>query len=289
MVVNKIRSTLTMELKTSIGVVFFNQAFGDIQTFFQSLRTSSQQSGASCSVRTYVINNGNSLPCELKDLEPDCIELPSLGNIGFGKAMNILMEAAFRDGADVFVTANPDGAFHHQTLAKMTAMHRSSRNALIEARQFPEEHPKVYDTVTLDTPWGSGCCLLVPKIIYETIGGFDDNFFLYMEDVDLSWRARLAGFSVKVCPDAFFFHHVLNREPNPKVLEYMYLSARYLAFKWGNHLFRKKCEDQLVQAFRYTSETLPELIASQATYADKVEAQAVVCFHREFSFAEVRW
>ena len=43
--------------------------------------------------------------------------------------------------------------------------------------------------------------------VYEAIGGFDEDLFLYHEDHDLSWRIRLAGWKLKVTTDATMFHH----------------------------------------------------------------------------------
>ncbi|MFQ5449560.1 MAG: glycosyltransferase family 2 protein [Nitrospinaceae bacterium] len=43
--------------------------------------------------------------------------------------------------------------------------------------------------------------------VYESVGGFDENLFLYHEDHDLSWRIRLAGWKIVVTPKAVFYHH----------------------------------------------------------------------------------
>lgn len=37
---------------------------------------------------------------------------------------------------------------------------------------------------------------------------YDESFFMYCEDVDLSWRARLAGFTTAFAPDAVVYHHL---------------------------------------------------------------------------------
>lgn len=45
-------------------------------------------------------------------------------------------------------------------------------------------------------PWVTGCCLLVRRECWEALGGFDEDYFLYYEDVDLCRRAHEAGWSV---------------------------------------------------------------------------------------------
>jgi GT2 family glycosyltransferase len=44
--------------------------------------------------------------------------------------------------------------------------------------------------------------------VFETVGLFDEAFFAYLEDVDLSFRARLAGFQVVMNPQAIAYHHL---------------------------------------------------------------------------------
>ncbi|MBI2821169.1 MAG: glycosyltransferase family 2 protein [Acidobacteria bacterium] len=50
-----------------------------------------------------------------------------------------------------------------------------------------------------------GACFLRRKLFLET-GGFDDHFFMYHEDVDFCWRARLCGYRVITCPAAVVYH-----------------------------------------------------------------------------------
>jgi hypothetical protein len=44
----------------------------------------------------------------------------------------------------------------------------------------------------------SGACMLLPRAVFEKIGGFDEGYFLHAEDLDLCRRARAAGFRVAV-------------------------------------------------------------------------------------------
>lgn len=48
---------------------------------------------------------------------------------------------------------------------------------------------------------------LYRRDIFEEIGYFDENFFAYMEDVDISYRARIHGFKCIFCPGAVVYHH----------------------------------------------------------------------------------
>jgi GT2 family glycosyltransferase len=49
---------------------------------------------------------------------------------------------------------------------------------------------------------------LYRKSILDTIGYFDENFFAYMEDVDIGYRARIYGFKCVYCSKAVVYHHV---------------------------------------------------------------------------------
>jgi GT2 family glycosyltransferase len=46
------------------------------------------------------------------------------------------------------------------------------------------------------------------RSIFDTIGYFDENFFAYMEDVDIGYRAKIYGFKSVYCPDAVVYHRV---------------------------------------------------------------------------------
>jgi len=52
----------------------------------------------------------------------------------------------------------------------------------------------------------SGAAFAIRKEVFEELGGFDEAFFLYMEDTDLSWRARLAGYRCIYVPQSVVHH-----------------------------------------------------------------------------------
>jgi GT2 family glycosyltransferase len=56
-------------------------------------------------------------------------------------------------------------------------------------------------------PWVTGCCLLLRRECVQELGGLDEAFFLYYEDVDLCRRARARGWSVWFEPALTAVHH----------------------------------------------------------------------------------
>jgi len=54
--------------------------------------------------------------------------------------------------------------------------------------------------------WVSGACFLVRRSAWEELGGFDEGYFMFAEDMDLCWRAHRAGWGVGVEPSARVTH-----------------------------------------------------------------------------------
>lgn len=52
----------------------------------------------------------------------------------------------------------------------------------------------------------SGCCMLVSRKLINKIGGFNESYFLYLEDVELCLRAQKQGFKVALVPSSKIFH-----------------------------------------------------------------------------------
>lgn len=69
-------------------------------------------------------------------------------------------------------------------------------------------YDKSPDLYTRERETFSACAgaALYRKSIFDEIGYFDENFFAYMEDVDISYRARIWGYSCVYCPKAVVYH-----------------------------------------------------------------------------------
>ncbi len=57
-----------------------------------------------------------------------------------------------------------------------------------------------------DVDWVSGACMLVRREAFDSVGGFDERYFMYVEDLDLCWRLRRAGWVVRFVPQAHVMH-----------------------------------------------------------------------------------
>jgi GT2 family glycosyltransferase len=53
----------------------------------------------------------------------------------------------------------------------------------------------------------TACVALYRRAMLDAIGGFDASFFAYLEDVDVAWRARMAGWEARYQPRAIAYHH----------------------------------------------------------------------------------
>ncbi|MDI6645192.1 MAG: glycosyltransferase family 2 protein [Methanobacteriaceae archaeon] len=74
-----------------------------------------------------------------------------------------------------------------------------------------------------------GCCFAIKKEDFKYLGGFDENIFMYGEDVDLSYRAHLNGFKIQFIPSAIVKHDYDLIVPAEKI--YHLEKGRYLILK----------------------------------------------------------
>ncbi len=57
-----------------------------------------------------------------------------------------------------------------------------------------------------DIFWASGVAMFVNRALAEGLGGFDEDFFMQMEEIDLCWRMQLAGYRVRSVPSSVVLH-----------------------------------------------------------------------------------
>ncbi len=150
-------------------------------------------------------------------------------NLGFGKATNIGLRVA---GSSLIAFLNSDTVVEKDWLRPLVeALGEDSSVAATCSKLLFMKHPRVLNGVgggmnyvgygydigiyEIDNgqfsekqdvffPCAAACVL--KKSVFEEIGGFDEKFFMYHEDVDLGWRMRLKGHGIKCVPDSVVYH-----------------------------------------------------------------------------------
>ena len=150
-------------------------------------------------------------------------------NIGFAAANNRACEVAT---TEYVALLNPDAFARPDWLAQlMLAANKSPGVSSFASRQMMAEHPEIVDGLGdsyhftglawragYGRPLPPGAC--EPKSVFgacgaaalyrrqslKDIGGFDEDFFCYFEDVDVAFRLRLAGGECHLVPDAVVYH-----------------------------------------------------------------------------------
>lgn len=180
-------------------------------------------------------------------------------NIGFAAGVNRLAELA--DGSFLLLL-NPDTVVHPGTIAQLVTFARERpRHGLYGGRTVnPDGTPHPASCWGKPTLWSlvcfatmlstafkgsrffdpeslghwqrdsvrevdiiTGCLLLVPRTLWQELGGFDVRFFMYGEDADLALRAAALGYRPAITPDAVITHEIgasTESRPDKMVLVY---------------------------------------------------------------------
>ena len=160
-------------------------------------------------------------------------------NKGFGAGHN----AGIHAGQSTFIlVVNPDIVFEKDMLTQIIGDAQQSQESVAcwEARQKPYEHPKLYDPISLEVNWCSHACVLLRRTAMHSIGYYDERIFLYGEDVEVSYRLREAGFSLKYVPKSVVWHYTYESAGEIKPAQYVgsIIGNFFLRTRYGTWLDR---------------------------------------------------
>lgn len=153
--------------------------------------------------------------------------VPRSTNAGFGTASN---EGLARAEGEWVVFANPDTWWHAGSIDRLVEVAASHEEALV-CPALENSNGTLQPTVEVDltvgrvlrgmlrlgravrpavppssgppveVDWAHGAAMVLPVELAREVGGFDEGFFLFFEDLDLCWRVRQAGGVVLVAPE----------------------------------------------------------------------------------------
>lgn len=84
--------------------------------------------------------------------------------------------------------------------------------------------------------WVNGACMVLPRAAWEAVGGFDEGYFMYCEDVDLCLRLRLAGLALVRAPVQV--QHV-GQHASHRAGRALWWHVRSLLRLWGSPVYRR--------------------------------------------------
>ncbi|HYS03372.1 MAG TPA: glycosyltransferase family 2 protein [Candidatus Eisenbacteria bacterium] len=148
-------------------------------------------------------------------------------NLGFAPACNLAAQAAT---SEVVAFVNNDARFDRQWLQNLVApLEADSALSAVQSLILLYAEPELINTSATalnflgvgwcndyrrpraearsgEIPVLSGAAFAIRRQLYLDAGGFDDDYFMYHEDVDLSWRLRLMGGSLQLAASSLVFH-----------------------------------------------------------------------------------
>jgi N-acetylglucosaminyl-diphospho-decaprenol L-rhamnosyltransferase len=93
--------------------------------------------------------------------------------------------------------------------------------------------------------WVLGACMMVRRAAYESLGGMDERFFLYLEDVDWCYRMTKHGWQVHYVPSAVMTHYHRRESarlfPDRKLVAHLLSTFRFFD-KWNSAVYAMKRE-----------------------------------------------
>jgi GT2 family glycosyltransferase len=116
------------------------------------------------------------------------------------------------EGDPSIVAAQPKILSHRD---KTKFEYAGAGGGLIDMLGYPFCRGRLFDTIEddlgqYDIPaevfWASGAALFIRKSAWDEAGGFDDDFFAHMEEIDLCWRLKNKGYRIMYCPDSVVYH-----------------------------------------------------------------------------------
>ncbi len=187
----------------------------------------------------YIVDNCSSEESKdyLKKQFPEAIVIPRAdGN--YAAANNAGLKQAREDGCEYFVVANMDVKFDENWLAELVRAGESDRKTgivqskilLYRGNKSDEKEKKINslgniihflgfgftdgylqpDREIAGYPeikgYASGCSLLLKKEVLDIIGGYNEEFYMYHDDIDVGLKTKLAGYKIVLAPRSVVYH-----------------------------------------------------------------------------------
>ena len=257
----------------NISIVLYNTSHLDLEKCLKSIGNHQLIN------KIFLIDNSklSSIPDRLINY-PKVVYIHTPSNPGYGAAHNLALNYSLLQNVDYHLVLNPDIYFDSTVIIKLhdfmvknqyignimpKVLHPNgepqrlckllpSPGDLILRRFLPKfafkSRRKKYEMTDLpldavsNVPFLSGCFMFLRVTALKKVGIFDENFFMYCEDLDLNRRIG-AQFSTVFYPFVFIFHsHAKSSYKNFNMLLAHIKSAIYYFNKWGWFFDKDRCK-----------------------------------------------
>lgn len=211
-----------------------------------------------------IVNNGMkniSLPKKIFE-NIDITLLNSKENIGFCRGVNLGIRFALKYGADQILLLNNDISINIKTIEKLSDfMQKNKKIGLLSPIIMQQKNKKLIwyagghtnklfgftrnhainepiSTKIKSGPTGtiSGCCVLIRKEVFEKIGLWEKDYFLYFDDPDFSLKAEKFGFKSYLLAEPLIWHNKEGNKLSP-LEAYFFARNPFILIKKNFHGF----------------------------------------------------
>ena len=209
----------------------------------------------------------------LSELNPRIIYIFNNANLGFGKAHNIAIKETLKEGILFHLIMNPDVYFDKGVLEELYSFMKENKDIGLvmpkvlypdgkiqylckllptpfdlfgrrflnkgPLKKYIEKRNEIYElrftgyNKIMEVPYLSGCFMFIRTEVLKKVGLFDERFFMYLEDTDLSRRIHRVAKTIYYPYVHIYHEHQKGSYKNLKLLKIHIESAIKYFNKWG--------------------------------------------------------
>lgn len=222
--------------------------------------------------KVYIVDNSpNDELGSFSDFSPKIEYIHGQGNVGYGSGHNIAIGKACEQGATYHVVINPDIEFESIVIEQLAAYMDQHSDVgqimpkivnlngdlqyfckllptpmdligrrFVPIKSYIERRNYLFEMIEsgydkdMFVPFLSGCFMFMRVDALSEVGGFDDDFFMYCEDIDLCRRIGMTGYKTIYHPEVTVIHaHKKESFKSRSMLKAHIKSAFHYFNKWG--------------------------------------------------------
>jgi GT2 family glycosyltransferase len=201
-------------------------------------------------------------------------------NLGYSGGNNVGIKKALKGDCSYVLVLNPDTTIQKNTISNFVNELEKNQADILGPKIYFSNSKKIWyaggifdlanvlgshrgvdtdDTghfeEVIETDFVTGAAIFIKREVLEKIGLFDEDFFLYYEDSDFCYRAKIAGFKVMYTPKAIVYHDNAKSTGLGSPLQDYYITrnrmlfaSKYLSFRTRFALFREAIKNIKIPA-----------------------------------------